>query len=156
MEDTRVVEAVNRKERKKKLWKYLYHTEFDELRRFEAVANQARNGLSSLLVRAIEGFNARVPPNHQILAHTPPHVVLIAEKNSFPAGLLTIRMKQDERMLICSYSYSRSPDEMPQSHNRTYTMHVGEKGIELLAEEQYIPKNEIAKEILGPFFEQVI
>ncbi len=58
-------------------------------------------------------------------------------------------------MLICSYSYSRSPDDMPQSHNRTY-MHVGEKGIELLDEKRSIPKNEIAKEILGPFFEQVI
>ncbi len=153
MEDDRIVGVDDRKQQSAS-WDRQYQSEFAQRKRFEPVANQTRDGISSLLVRAIEEFNARVPPYHEILAHTPSHVVLMAEKNSFPAGLLIIRMK--ERTLVCSYSYSRNPDDMPQSHNQTYLMQVGEKGIQLLTADRSIPKNEIAKEILGPFFDQII
>ena len=153
MDDDRIVGVDDRKQQSKS-WDRLYQAEFEQRKKFESVANQTRDGLSSLLVKAIEEFNARVPPYHEILAHTPSHVVLMAEKNSFPAGLLIVRMK--ERTLVCSYSYSRNPEDMPQSRNQTYIMQVGENGIQLLTEDRSIPKNEIAREILGPFFEQSI
>ena len=129
-----------------------------KLKRLEnpvSVSEDYGSKLASLLGKTIEGFNARVSRDHRIVAHSPPHAVLIAEKESFPAGILIIRLGRDNESLVCSYSYSKNQSSARESHTRSYKIRFRHAAIELCSGGLWVPTRQIAKEVLGPFFERV-
>jgi hypothetical protein len=76
-------------------------------KRFEDRIGAIRIEIAKLFSDAIEEFNSTRPQDEPVSCDTPPELVIMAHKTTYPAGYLQIEIDPVTELLVCHYGYSK-------------------------------------------------